>query len=105
MGTHPAGRPFRPPPRRAGLAALALVLVLPAVAGSRADPAGSFDVQASVAPAPVPQAAAGFQLQGTLTPAPSRIEGGRYSLDALAAPAGVCGSSDVIFRDGFDSPG
>ena len=105
MHTHPAGRPFRPPPRRARLAPLVLVLVLPAAAGSPADPAGPFDLHAAVQSTPVAQAAAGFQLQGTLTPAPSRMEGGRYALDALAAPSGACGGSDVIFRDGFDSSG
>jgi len=97
------GRPFRPPSHHARHAALGLALVLFAAAGSRADPAGRFDMNASIQSRPAVHAAGGFQLEGTLTPAHSRVEGGGYSVDAVAAPAGACGGSDVIFSNGFEA--
>jgi hypothetical protein len=106
MDALPTGRRRRPPsrPRRV---VLALLLGVSAASGSHADPAGRFDLRASVQPRPSPHAGGGFTLDAALAPAPAPApapaQGGRFAVDAVATPAGGCASSsDVIFANGFD---
>lgn len=69
-----------------------------------ADPApAQFELQASMQASSAGQTGRGFELRAQLTPARTRAEGGGYAVDAVAAPAGTCGGSDIIFKDGFDA--
>jgi hypothetical protein len=74
------------------------------MAASQAGPVNRFEVDASAQSSPAVRSGGGFQLEGALTPGHSRVEGGGYSVDAVAAPTGACGAgSDVIFSNGFEA--
>jgi hypothetical protein len=93
----------RPPlaPRTAATAG-ALVLLLAGHAVRADDTPARFDLRGSVQAAATTQANGGFELQARLTPSRQKAEGGGYSVDAVAAPAGTCAAGDVIFADGFE---
>ena len=91
----------RPSPRlrRTPLVVVALLLYAAGVAAAQAP---RFGVHASLQPKAATPSGGGFELRARLTPATHPLQGGGYSVDAIAATAASCGVDDKIFANGFE---
>jgi len=98
--------PQQPPPclpmRRRRRVRVGVAVLLLCAAGFAMAQSQRFDVHASVQTKLSVPSGGGFELRAKLTPATRALQGGGYSVDAIAAPAATCSGGDTIFKNGFE---
>ena len=102
--TNPWRPRLRPPSPNRSARPGALALLLLCAGGIATAAPAPFELHASMQSKPATPSGGGYEVRSTLTPSRPTLQGGRFSIDAVAAPADACsGGGDTIFINGFDA--